>query len=489
MRQEVIQKAPERAKKQTPNLTGIPTQMKLDFERRSGLSFDDVRVHYNSDKPKRIGALAYTQGTQVHIGPGQERHLRHELGHVVQQKVMNIPSTVSVDGNAINDDTRLETQADNFFAIPQQSKITRTLPVIQGKFNFEGTDEEIYDRLKGKYIIVKVFDSERILQRIAELREAREEYDYPTLCTILQNQGYIKQSAFTHYSYATKDNGEVTYDVLYNALKAVYDRVGEKGKPTRTQLFQAIADLFTEKKIDQAIESAEFVGNLQKAITIIAQEKYPDLKSFFEKIIIYNTNDPIAISEFTTTADYKKYIPSCLAIENFKLRHYTGVKSPSYRKILSSLSLERKRVVTRTGGHTEDSDWNTFGNVGNTFFVLMVGRSFVCKQRFIANSPSYVDIPLKDIKTPIWVSSDWLDKKNITGKAFRGSADEIHSILLQIVFSQKYQSTPEDFKECSEDKFTEILGELYNNFEVKVMGPVDLPSGISWETNTEYSSR
>ena len=35
---------------------------------------------YNSDKPRKIGALAYTQGTQVHIGPGQERHLRHELG-------------------------------------------------------------------------------------------------------------------------------------------------------------------------------------------------------------------------------------------------------------------------------------------------------------------------------------------------------------------------------------------------------------------------
>lgn len=86
MKQEVIQKAEEKPKQQGPNLTGIPTQMKLDFEQRSGLSFDDVRVHYNSDKPRKIGALAYTQGTQVHVGPGQERHLRHELGHVVQQK-------------------------------------------------------------------------------------------------------------------------------------------------------------------------------------------------------------------------------------------------------------------------------------------------------------------------------------------------------------------------------------------------------------------
>ena len=41
MRQAVIQKAEERQRRQQPNLTGIPTQMKMDFEQRSGLSFDD----------------------------------------------------------------------------------------------------------------------------------------------------------------------------------------------------------------------------------------------------------------------------------------------------------------------------------------------------------------------------------------------------------------------------------------------------------------
>lgn len=43
--------------------------MKLDFERRSGLSFDDVRVHYNSDKPARLGALAYTGGASLSAQP------------------------------------------------------------------------------------------------------------------------------------------------------------------------------------------------------------------------------------------------------------------------------------------------------------------------------------------------------------------------------------------------------------------------------------
>lgn len=34
-----------------PNLTGIPDQMKTRFENISGFSFNDVRAHYNSDKP------------------------------------------------------------------------------------------------------------------------------------------------------------------------------------------------------------------------------------------------------------------------------------------------------------------------------------------------------------------------------------------------------------------------------------------------------
>ena len=112
MKQAVIQKAEEKPKQRGPNLTGIPTQMKLDFEQRSGLSFDDVRVHYNSDKPRRIGALAYTQIPQVHIGPGQERHLKHELGHVVQQKSGGVVPTKKVSGLPLNDDPKLEVMAD-----------------------------------------------------------------------------------------------------------------------------------------------------------------------------------------------------------------------------------------------------------------------------------------------------------------------------------------------------------------------------------------
>lgn len=84
-----------------PNRTGIPDTMKTRFENLSGFSFDDVRVHYNSGKPAQLQALAYTQGNQVYIGPGQETHLGHELGHVIQQKQGRVGATGSVVGQRI----------------------------------------------------------------------------------------------------------------------------------------------------------------------------------------------------------------------------------------------------------------------------------------------------------------------------------------------------------------------------------------------------
>jgi hypothetical protein len=47
---------------------------------------DDVKVHSNSDKPAKINAHAYAQGTDIHPASGQEKHLPHEAWHVVQQK-------------------------------------------------------------------------------------------------------------------------------------------------------------------------------------------------------------------------------------------------------------------------------------------------------------------------------------------------------------------------------------------------------------------
>ncbi len=92
--------------------TGIPAQMKAKFERSSGFSFDDVRVHYNSEKPAQLHAHAYTQGSEVFVAPGQEKHLPHELGHVVQQKSSAVKPTGEIGGMPLNDDETMESGAD-----------------------------------------------------------------------------------------------------------------------------------------------------------------------------------------------------------------------------------------------------------------------------------------------------------------------------------------------------------------------------------------
>ena len=64
----------------------LPEQLKNGMEHLSGLAMDDVSVHKNSNKPAQLQAHAFAQGNEIHLGPGQEKHLAHEAWHVVQQK-------------------------------------------------------------------------------------------------------------------------------------------------------------------------------------------------------------------------------------------------------------------------------------------------------------------------------------------------------------------------------------------------------------------
>ena len=96
-----------------PNQTGLPDGLKSGVETLSGMSMDGVNVHYNSSQPAQLNALAYTQGSDIHVAPGQERHLPHEAWHVVQQAQGRVQPTMQMkDGVPVNDDEGLEQEAD-----------------------------------------------------------------------------------------------------------------------------------------------------------------------------------------------------------------------------------------------------------------------------------------------------------------------------------------------------------------------------------------
>lgn len=98
--------------KQRENRTGLPDHLKAGIENLSGFDLSDVNVHFNSAKPTALQALAYTQGSDIHVAPGQERHLPHEAWHVVQQAQGRVQPTFQLKGEQINDDQGLEHEAE-----------------------------------------------------------------------------------------------------------------------------------------------------------------------------------------------------------------------------------------------------------------------------------------------------------------------------------------------------------------------------------------
>lgn len=150
---------------------GLPMRLKSGIESMSGLSMDHVRVHYNSAKSAQLGAHAYAQGNQIHLGPGQERHLPHEAWHVVQQAQGRVRATAQMHaGAAINDDAELEHEAD---VMGDRAMLAEGEPkrlyadtgpgsasgvVIQGVFNFRVKPNDYtitktrYSRTFGKYM-------------------------------------------------------------------------------------------------------------------------------------------------------------------------------------------------------------------------------------------------------------------------------------------------------------------------------------------------
>ena len=149
------------------NNTGLPDNLKTGVENLSGYSMDDVKVHYNSAKPAQLQAHAYAQGTDIHLGPGQEKHLPHEAWHVVQQKQGRVKPILQMKGGVnVNDDAGLEREAD--------AMGVRALQLKESS-NSKKTDTQALTRSSSKIIqrepvgIGKGTDNDRANINVAEL--------------------------------------------------------------------------------------------------------------------------------------------------------------------------------------------------------------------------------------------------------------------------------------------------------------------------------
>lgn len=110
------------------NKTGLPDHLKSNVEQMSGIAMDDVAVHYNSREPERVGAAAYTEGSDIHIGAGQESYLPHEAWHVVQQKQGRVTPSIQMKSFSANLNTALEHEADVMGEKANQQSLASRFP-------------------------------------------------------------------------------------------------------------------------------------------------------------------------------------------------------------------------------------------------------------------------------------------------------------------------------------------------------------------------
>lgn len=123
--EELMQgKFPAQGKPVQRTASGIPESVQTKMEGALNTSLSGVNVHANSSKATEVGALAYTQGTDIHVAPGHynpntsegKRLLGHELTHVAQQMEGRVQPTGEVGGLPLNDNPALEQEADSLGA-------------------------------------------------------------------------------------------------------------------------------------------------------------------------------------------------------------------------------------------------------------------------------------------------------------------------------------------------------------------------------------
>ena len=159
----------------------MPEDVKSKMENSFGTDFSNVNIHKDSDQATNIGALAYTQGSDVHFAPGQyepgstkgQELLGHELTHVVQQREGRVkPDTEQHKGLNINSDTTLEKEADDMGALAAQGKMAN----VRGSGN--GVQKANADSQK-QADMTNIFASEKV----------KEEYIDNTKHRLTQSQG------------------------------------------------------------------------------------------------------------------------------------------------------------------------------------------------------------------------------------------------------------------------------------------------------------
>jgi hypothetical protein len=251
------------------NQTGLPDNLRAGIENLSGISMADVKVHFNSTKPSELQALAYTQGTDIYLGSGQEKHLAHEGWHVVQQKQGRVQPTMQAKGKPMNSDRALEKEADIMGAKALQTAPTETtienslsplaLPLQIPRFSTSNMPVQcLQDTLEDKKKLYEEIQKQCKAKKIVLSMPQDNEQGHINLYEVVKNKSKLNDPDWekaTAGEVASKYIAEVerNYPPIFKELmKGPYHK-GLIDKPQVNQILgEALANLATVQDSNQA---------------------------------------------------------------------------------------------------------------------------------------------------------------------------------------------------------------------------------------------
>jgi len=248
------------------NNTGLPDQLKSGIESLSGFSMDHVRVHFNSSQPAQLNALAYAQGSDIHLAPGQEQHLPHEAWHVVQQAQGRVRPTLQMkDGVPVNDDVGLEREAD------VMGERMSTVQRIASDAQLINTSTGLAERSTAVVQCLKIAGKDVSAQKIMELlgnidkkqmgnmvkimfKDNSNHEDDKAACEYLQDKLQIYQQRLER-SEASRELGDMTEEVAARIIGGQVNR-GKDGHDVEWRLIDR--DLLNQVKRKQGIKLGNY---------------------------------------------------------------------------------------------------------------------------------------------------------------------------------------------------------------------------------------
>lgn len=205
----------------------LPGALQAQMEAAFDFDFSAVQVHQGPEAA-RLGAEAFTAGTDVHFAPGRyqpdsaagQSLIGHELAHVVQQSEGRVAATTQFRGVAGNDDDGLEAEADRWGdAAAAGRPVDRATAIhapsssatVQRKLTVTGDREAAFDGEK---------DLEGFKQFVAVAAKGLDQPTYASAWTLGKLRHYLPKILDGEHTVAWSDlaNDAVTSRKLATAV-------------------------------------------------------------------------------------------------------------------------------------------------------------------------------------------------------------------------------------------------------------------------------